>query len=347
MAPSKSNKLAPLKLGLFLDVILPTGLPIPKDSSDNAIEERHVIVYGRQGVGKSNCARWLVQQAKSRYGEQEVNERFASGENFRSLIDNPDWGRQYIQILIVEDLTMVKLRVEDISDFFRIRHVMKKRTGSSYGLCLVIFTCHRYHSIPNEFRSAYDGFIALSAPIDPYDKRFIENIITPDGVAMLNSAEADRQRGLAVACSATLNLIGNFAIPYVSSDTIQKTGIRVRNEPTTSRGTVSPSGPSSHKTRSKKLPDEGSYDWQDRNDPLQLLLVYFRRRWENWDLENEDKKVLTGMSVCSAFLLLVSLVSSDFRLTVLALIGMGGLAVAYYMSDQERADGFRRKLHLD
>jgi hypothetical protein len=45
-----TEKLHPLQLDAFLDAVMPEDFPTSHGPHDNAIEQRHIIVYGRQGV---------------------------------------------------------------------------------------------------------------------------------------------------------------------------------------------------------------------------------------------------------------------------------------------------------
>jgi hypothetical protein len=157
-----------------LDRIFPRVIPVSTQAGDNAIIQKHIIVYGRQGRGKSNTARWLVEEAKGRFNEKNVNVQVAKGEDFRDLLESDSWTNQLVQILIVEDITNVSFSDENLRDFFRIREVMAKQSQRLDGLVLVVFTCHRFYDTPKSFRSDYDGLIALSAPSNDYDYDFLE-----------------------------------------------------------------------------------------------------------------------------------------------------------------------------
>ncbi|MGA2971873.1 MAG: hypothetical protein ABSE39_04515 [Candidatus Bathyarchaeia archaeon] len=270
-----SSKLLELQTAAFFDTIFPEEFRRSHGLGDNAIEQRHIIIYGRQGVGKTNCVNWLVQQAVIRYGKERVNVQSESGENFGSLLVSRNWTNQPVQILVVEDLTNVTFKRHggEIRDFFLIRHIMAQRTGLMEGICLVIFTCHRYHDTPISFRSDYDGLIVLSAPTNDFDLKFIERKVTQNGIEILDKAESDGRLGVAVVAYRR-SLLGFVQIPLASP---VETGHKEAPVPYA----VTYSTPqSTHVTQ----------DLDQDVDLLFKLETNFRRlidelvvRWENWN----------------------------------------------------------------
>jgi hypothetical protein len=277
-APDNSPvKLHELDTAAFFTSLFPQEFQQSHGSGDNAIEQRHIIVYGRQGVGKTNSANWIIQQARIRYPHQ-VNVQVAPGENFRSLLTSSNWTNQPVQILVVEDLTNVKLKDEELRDFFRIRHIMAQRTGLMEGLCVVIFTCHRFHDTPILFRSDYDGLIVLSAPTNDWDFQFIERKITPDGVKLLDKAEANNQRGFAIV-TYRRSLVGYIQLPFVASvaSTVQPEGLVAPSLQTNVQVAAEPST-RSPRSSEQVLIDDLSYHIEQGIDDLVT-------RWENWNPE--------------------------------------------------------------
>src|SRR5208337_1047780 len=83
-------------------------------------------------------------------------------------------------------------------DFFRIRHVMSKKTGRREGLCVLIFTLHAFYDMPISFRRDYDSLIIQRLPMGKSDLQFVEENIGPEGVKVLEEAEAEDAKGVAV-----------------------------------------------------------------------------------------------------------------------------------------------------
>jgi hypothetical protein len=195
----------------YLQALLPRALPESLDDEDNAIKQRVLIVYGRQESGKSNTARVIIQGIKDLYGYKTVTARTVPAEDFRSILDSK-WSARPVQVIALEDITDVELTEADARDFFRIRHIMADRTGRLDGLCVVIFTLHRFHDMPKSFRSDYDSLIVHSVPMNDYDYQFIENKITRAGVKMLEAAEIREEHGLAIV-SVRRHLLATVQFP--------------------------------------------------------------------------------------------------------------------------------------
>jgi hypothetical protein len=208
---SEVSVLRRLTVDEYLQALLPSELPESLDNNDNAIKQRTVIVFGRQESGKSNVARILVQEVKDIYGAKNVGVQWFQAEEFRSALESK-WPKKPVIVLVIEDITDVKLTDADAKEFFRIRHIMAQRTGNLEGLCVCIFTLHRFHDMPTSFRSDYDSLIALSLPMNDYDFNFIESKITQEGVKRLEEAEAREAHGVAVV-SVRRHLLGLVSFP--------------------------------------------------------------------------------------------------------------------------------------
>jgi hypothetical protein len=167
------------------------------DEEDNAIKQRTVIVYGRQDSGKTNTACVIAQAVRDLYGPKQVTIRTVPAEEFRSILDSK-WSSRPVQVIVLEDTTDVEFTEKEAKEFFRIRHVMAERANRRDGLCVVVFTLHRFHDMPISFRSDYDSLIVHSVPMNDYDYNFIERKITRAGVDKIERAEAEDTRGLAI-----------------------------------------------------------------------------------------------------------------------------------------------------
>lgn len=217
----RTHILQELTVNEYLQLLLPKELPESIDREDNAIKQRAILIYGRQGSGKTNTARIIVQGIKDVYGAKYVSVQWVEAENFRSVLESK-WSNRPIQVINLGDITDVELSEDDAKDFFRIRHIMAEKTGRREGLCVIIFTLHRFHDMPKSFRSDYDSLIVHSLPMNDYDFNFIENKITSEGVRKLEAVEAQETPGLAIV-SVRRHLLATIQFPrYIRS----KRGIR-------------------------------------------------------------------------------------------------------------------------
>ena len=191
------GKLSTISVSEYVRRLVPRDLPKSLDREDNAIKLRTVLIFGREESGKSNTAQIIIDELKKTYGSKNVGSQWFQAENFRTALESK-WPRKPIQILVCEDITNVKLTDDDAKDFFRMRHIMAERTGKREGLCVCIFTLHRFHDMPKSFRSDYDSLIVLSLPMNDWDFNFIANKIMQDGVKILEQAEADEAHGQAI-----------------------------------------------------------------------------------------------------------------------------------------------------
>jgi hypothetical protein len=191
------GKLSAISVSEYVRRLVPRELPKSLDHADNAIKIRTVLIFGREESGKSNTAQIIIDELKRTYGSKNVSSQWFQAENFRTALGSK-WPKKPVQILVCEDMTNVKLTDDDAKDFFRMRHIMTERTGKREGLCVCIFTLHRFHDMPKSFRSDYDSLIVLSLPMNDWDFNFIANKITQDGVKILERSEADEAHGQAI-----------------------------------------------------------------------------------------------------------------------------------------------------
>jgi hypothetical protein len=181
--------LEPSRIESTVKAILVEKLPESHGPGDNAIKQRTISIFGRQEIGKSNAARYIVEEALFQYGQDEVNVQVAKGEHFRELLEPDCWTKQPIQILVLEDITHCRLAEGDLRDFFRIREVMQRNSQRRDGLCIVFLTCHTFFQTPKSFRTNCDGLIALSAPWEEYDKNYLSRRIGRENLEFLEQAE--------------------------------------------------------------------------------------------------------------------------------------------------------------
>ena len=195
--PSVEGKLSELSVWQYLQALLPSELPHSQDREDNAIKQRVILIQGSQESGKSNTARVIVQALRAHYKDKGVSVQWVQGENFKEILDGK-WAHKPIQCIVIEDITDCKISELAARDFFRIRHVMSKKTGRREGLCVLIFTLHAFYDMPISFRRDYDSLIIQRLPMGKSDIQFVEENIGTERVKVLEVAEAEDTKGVAV-----------------------------------------------------------------------------------------------------------------------------------------------------
>ena len=146
--PSVDQKLPELSVWQYLQALLPSELPHSQDREDNAIKQRVILIQGSQESGKSNTAKVIVQGLRGHYKAKEVSVQWVQGENFKEILDGK-WTHKPIQCIVIEDITDCKISELAARNFFRVRHVMSKKTGRKEGLCVLIFTLHGSTTCPS------------------------------------------------------------------------------------------------------------------------------------------------------------------------------------------------------
>lgn len=189
--------LSELSVWQYLEALLPSELPESQDKQDNAIKQRVILIQGGQESGKSNTARVIVQGLRGHYKNKGVSVQWVQGENFKDVLESK-WNHKPIQVKVIEDVTDCKISELIARDFFRIRHVMAKKTGRREGLCILIFTLHAFYDMPISFRRDYDSLIIQRLPMGKSDLQFVEENIGSEGVKVLEEAEAGDLKGIAV-----------------------------------------------------------------------------------------------------------------------------------------------------
>jgi len=182
-------------LAKFLDRLYPPYNQIVRgQATDNAIIQHSVFILGGPGEGKTATARFLVQEARRRYGPDKVHDHWVTGENLRQALDE-GWGHgKPIQVKVVEDLTNVtfKDRNGEVRDLFRIRNRMIQLAGVNEGLCVLLATGHRFFDVHVAFRSDCDFYLVKSLTSNKYDYDFLKNLIGEEGIEQLRESENRR-----------------------------------------------------------------------------------------------------------------------------------------------------------
>jgi len=178
----------------FLDTLFPPLNVILRPVSrldENAIIQKHVLLYAKQGQGKTETANWLVGEAIRRYGDHNVSSFSAKGENFRYLLQD-GFSDVPVNILVAEDITDVQMSRDEIRDFFRVRHLMREQTGRQNGYVLVFLTTHRFHDVPIALRTDVDFILFKESPSNDYDYHFVRGFIGDSGIRLLSQLEPMR-----------------------------------------------------------------------------------------------------------------------------------------------------------
>jgi hypothetical protein len=188
----------------------------PLVKGGNAIEERHVIVYSKQGGGKTSTVQYLVKKAKERYGEENVHA--LEGEPEELLIWG--WSKKPVEIFVMEDITCRKLSSDTVNMFFQVRHIKKEFTGVDKGLIVIFITARRYYSIPLELRTDADVMIFKHAPVNMYDYHVVKNLV---GANTINLMSKLRSLGNDEKYKAySFVVIGHEKLGFIKTDLVEK-----------------------------------------------------------------------------------------------------------------------------
>ena len=138
----------------------------------------NMLVYGQQSFGKSETVKWIVKEAEDYYGKDKVNATLS--ENLGVLIREGvrKAKKKPIQILIGEDVTLHEPTLEEVDDFFKIRHVAEGR-GLKQGYILTILTIHDFHSLEKRFRTFFQFLVLANAPTNKYDHNILKTYLSP------------------------------------------------------------------------------------------------------------------------------------------------------------------------
>jgi hypothetical protein len=183
-------------LDYYFDRLLPRDLPEadPQDETDCAIKKRHIYILGREDRGKDNTAKWIENEAASRYGKKRVSVDLADAQDFGVML-RTKWRHTDIQFKMINDATEVSIPSEEIHSFFTIRHEMMKRTGFRSGLCATVMLCHRIHNTPASMREGgYDSLLILSPPAKgSWDWNFLKNLVGEAALKELQKRDIEAQ----------------------------------------------------------------------------------------------------------------------------------------------------------
>ena len=164
-------------------------------SSNNKVESpilfKSLVIFGVPGSGKTSIANYIAREATKYYGINNVNARYVSNGEIGFLIR---FGieKKLVNILFIDNLTLVKVRPETLQSYFKIRHhhVLE---GLEKGYVLSIVAIHRFHSSPLEVRTIMDGLIVLDSTMNPYDRTVLNNFVGSEVVNYFDSLASRKQ----------------------------------------------------------------------------------------------------------------------------------------------------------
>jgi len=181
----------------FLDKIFPSidellQTPDVSYQTNNTIQI-HMLVYGKQGSGKTELARAIAEYLNEKYGSHNVSTVWTEGD-LASLIQH-GIKNTLVNFLVCEDITLEKISRDTIRDFFRIRHIYAERTGRRNGLIVTLVTVHRFHGLKYpELRTDVDVIFIKNIPTNPYDESIIRKYTTPRLLNELRKYEQIRDK---------------------------------------------------------------------------------------------------------------------------------------------------------
>ena len=141
----------------------------------NAIVQLTILIYGKQGSGKTTLIQTIVEHIASRYGLENVNAVWSKA-NLDILLGR-GIADKLVNVLCCEDITLRRFKTETLAEFFNIRHRVHALTKRRNGLVINIFTLHRYFGIKIELRTEHDLLLFKSAPNNPYDRSAIKRFL--------------------------------------------------------------------------------------------------------------------------------------------------------------------------
>ena len=173
----------------FFNFILPPVRIInyrPKVDYDvNSVIFKNIVIYGFQGAGKTTAVNTIASRAVRKYGAENVNAVVSEDGDLELLLH---FGLKpvLVNILFSDNLTLRRLERETLMDYFKVRHLYKKKFGLSNGYILSILALHRFHSIPVELRTTIDGILCLDSTMNPYDRSILKKFLGQEYLSFLD-----------------------------------------------------------------------------------------------------------------------------------------------------------------
>jgi len=158
----------------------------------NHIKCKVILLYGKQGSGKTECVRGIVERAIEEYGSDNVHAAIVE-EGELGLLVKYGLNSKLVNILFADNITLAKLSKTSIKNFFKIRHYWKRITNRNYGYIIAILASHRIHATPLELRTNLDAIICRNAPTNPWDKNIVKHFIGEEAVEYLTALDRARE----------------------------------------------------------------------------------------------------------------------------------------------------------
>jgi len=151
------------------------NLLYPKISGDIC---RNVIVYGAQGMGRTEFLKYMVKEAYDRYGREKV---YARVGHVDALVDTMRWilVSKPVRLLLVDDFPAKKCK--HIGEFFTARY---GQDGEG-GLTVRALVTHDLFAIPSAYRNYFDFMVVLSTPVNDYDYNWLERRVGKKNMVIL------------------------------------------------------------------------------------------------------------------------------------------------------------------
>jgi hypothetical protein len=204
----------------FLDEILVSKKAIEKASEmyiESPILFKSLVIFGAPGSGKTSVANYIAREACRYYGIENVNARYVKHGEIGFLI-RFGLERKLVNILFIDNLTLVKVDQGALRSYFKIRH-HQIFDHQKQGYVLSIIAIHRFHGCPVEVRTVMDGLIVLDSTMNPYDRTVLKQFVGEDVLKYMDEISSKKQENLelkSIAYYKSKSLEGWLKIPFVS-----------------------------------------------------------------------------------------------------------------------------------
>jgi hypothetical protein len=203
----------------FLKEVLVSKKAIHR-ASETAIESpilfKSLVIFGAPGSGKTGLANYIAREAIKYYGAENVNARYVKHGEVGFLIR---FGveRKLVNILFIDNLTLVKVNPATLQSYFNIRH-HQIFDFQKEGYVLSIVAIHRFHGCPVEVRTVMDGLIVLDSTMNPYDRNVLKQFVGEDTLKFMDQIAGKKQEDpeyKSIAYYKSKSLEGWLKIPLI------------------------------------------------------------------------------------------------------------------------------------
>ena len=160
----------------------------------NSIRFRNLVIFGEQGIGKTETVRAIIEKAVEYYGQENVHAIIAESGKLDWVLDYGLNNRKLVQILFIDNITLVENPESIYQRFFKIRHEWLGWTDRPYGYIITILGSHRFHGVPMEVRTNLNAVIIMNDTMNPYDHALIKRYVSDDGIKDLEELEHTRYK---------------------------------------------------------------------------------------------------------------------------------------------------------